>query len=136
MKIGDAASEKAHDLQSVRSFDGAVSAASDPEPHWRDARNGGWFSYKLKVAANAPLVLRCLYWGREYGERTFDVLVDEVKIDTTSLRDTGKEEFRSVELPLDAEVLAGKTSITVKFQAAPKNTAGRLYDLRVIFLKQ
>jgi hypothetical protein len=34
--------------------------------------------------------------------------MDGVKIGATSLSDTGKAEFRSVELPLNAEVLTGK----------------------------
>jgi hypothetical protein len=52
------------------------------------------------------------------------------------LIDTGKEEFRSVELPLSAEVLVGKTFVMVKFQAHPGNVAGGLFDLRVIYLKR
>ena len=43
---------------------------------WRDAHDGGEFSFILKADGSAPLTLRCTYWGGDTGGRVFDVLID------------------------------------------------------------
>ena len=63
VKIGDAASEAAHTLQSLRSETGEGPSSAVLDSHWRDARDGGWFSYTLKSAAPLPLTLHLTYWG-------------------------------------------------------------------------
>jgi len=124
--IGDAASEKAHSLQGLRTESGGAG------PHrWRDARNGGWFSYELKTAAG-PLVLRCEYWGRDAGARTFDVLIDGQLLETRTLRDTGKDDLLTVDLPLPDAFLQGRAKVILKFRAKPGNTAGGLFGLRIL----
>jgi hypothetical protein len=132
VQIGDAASESAHHLQNLRSFDGVASYDTDQPTHWRDARDGGWFSYDLKIKNDSPQILRCTYWGQEYGARTFDVLVDGKIIATTTLTDTGRAEFYNVDLPLDPQSLNGKKQVNVKLQAHPGNTAGGIFDLRIL----
>jgi uncharacterized protein len=132
VQIGDAASEKAHGFKGLRSFDGIEPFNTLRPTHWRDAREGGWFSYQLKVDAGAPQVLRCTYWRRQFGARQFDVLVDGELAATTELTDTGKEEFLDVDLPLNPKWLEGKNRITVKFQARPGNFAGGIFDLRIL----
>jgi len=132
VRIGDEASETAHHLKSSRSFDGPGSSDDDAPTHWRDARDGGWFSYDLKIVSDFPVILRSTYWGQDGGERTFDILVDGQKVTTLSLKDTGHREFYDIDVPLAAELLAGKNSVTVTFQARPNNTAGGLFDLRIV----
>jgi hypothetical protein len=133
VQIGDIASEKAHNFQSLRSFDGIASYDTDEPTHWRDARDGGWFSYDLNIAASVtPPMLRCTYWGQEYGPRTFDVLVEGKVVKTTSLTDTGEAKFYNVDIPLAVDQLNGKKKITVKLQAHSGNTAGGLFDLRLL----
>jgi DUF1680 family protein len=132
VQIGDEISEKKHNFQSLRSFDGIASYDTDLPTHWRDARDGGWFSYELKVAAGKPQILRCTYWGQEYGARTFDILVDGKAVKTTTLGDTGKTEFFNVDIPLDAKILESKKKITITLQAHPGNTAGGIFDLRIL----
>jgi hypothetical protein len=129
--IGDAASEAAHGFESVRSFDG-VARYDEEATHWRDARDGGWFSYDVKVTGDEPVTLRCTYWGQESGARTFDVLLDGKTIATTSLGDTGRAEYRNIDLPLKPEWVRGKKSIHLKFQAHAGNTAGGIFDLRIL----
>lgn len=124
--IGDAASEKAHGFRSQKSESGA-----QPAGDWRDARDGGWFSYELKTAGG-PLALQCSYWGRDQGARTFDVLVDGRLLETRTLRDTGKDELFMVDLPLPMALSEGKSKVTVRFQAKPGNSAGGLFGLRIL----
>ncbi|MHC4745114.1 MAG: beta-L-arabinofuranosidase domain-containing protein, partial [Planctomycetota bacterium] len=68
--IGKGESEKAHNLQGERTQSGAHAGRN-----WRDARDGGWFSYDLKILPDEAATLLCTYWGSDVG-RTFDVVVN------------------------------------------------------------
>ncbi len=124
--MGDAASEAAHDLRAERSSTGAGAYGQHMTSRWRDAQ--GWFSYRLKLPAGQPLQLLATYWGRELGNRTFDVLVDDQIVGTTTLDSNHPAEFYDVTYPLPA----GREQVTVTFRARPGNTAGGLFDLRVV----
>ncbi len=100
--------------------------------HYRDAWNGGWFSYTLGVSPDGPVKLRCTYWGGEGQERRFDILVDGQKIARETLHDNRPGEFFDVEYPLPAQATRGKSKVTVRFQAVPGGTAGGVFDLRVM----
>jgi DUF1680 family protein len=131
--IGNEQSEKEHDLQGVRTNSGAGAYGQEMDNNWRDARDGGWFSYHLKVGDGpGPRILHITYWGREQGARKFDILVDDKLLATESLGDTGKSEFLSKEIALPVESLNGKAQITVKFQAYPGNSAGGVFGLRLL----
>ncbi len=123
--VGREDSEKAHDLtgELTRSeCDGDLG-----DWYWRDAYNGGYFSYRMKVNPDKPMILRCTYWGEDDGARTFDILVDGVKIGTQTLHRDDPAHFIHVEYPIPASVTSGKTEVTVKFQAHPGNIAGGLW---------
>lgn len=128
--IGDAASEAAHGLTGERTNTGRGAYGEHPEARWRDAQ--GWFAYRLKVTPGQPLALLASYWGRELGARTFDVLVEGQVVATTTLDSSRPAAFYDVTYPLPAALAAGRTSITVTFRAKPGNTAGGLFDLRVV----
>ncbi len=133
--IGDEASEKAHALAGDRTFTGAGAYGQETALNWRDARDGGWFSFKLKLAEkDQPQALRCTYWGRERGARTFDVLVNGQLQETRSLGDNGQDDYIHFELPLAPSLVGDQNEITVKFQAHPGNSAGGLFDLRLVKL--
>ena len=131
--IGDPTSEKDHRLEGERTFTGPGAYGQEMSTRWRDARDGGWFSYRVKPGNGAGgFVLRLTFWGRERGARTFDVLVDGQKVATMSLGDTGKDEFIHKEIEVAAKMAAGREFLTVKLQAHSGNTAGGLFDLRLL----
>jgi hypothetical protein len=132
VRIGDADSERAHNLRSRNSETGFGAYSQFMETQWRHAVSGGWFSYDVKVSPDRPVKLACTYWGQESGRRTFDVLVDGERVATTSLGDTGKAEFYDVETPIPAELTRGRERVTVRFQPQEGNTAGGLFGLRVL----
>ncbi len=101
--------------------------------YWRDATNGGFFSYELATGGNSQATLMVRYWGNEGGSRTFDILVDDVVISRENV--VGKwnvNDFVNVEYAIDPSLLAGKEFITVKFQAIPNNNAGGVFYLRLL----
>jgi DUF1680 family protein len=104
--------------------------------NWRDARDGGWFSYILGVDKAGPLELVCTYWGGDADNREFDIQVDGVVVATEKL--TGKKPGQLLEIvyQLPESALAGKKSVTVKFQAKPGQRAGGLFGCRVMKSRQ
>jgi len=100
---------------------------------YRDARNGGYFSYEMATGGNAHLELMVRYWGNEWGSRTFDIFIDNQLIVTENISGKWKkEEFMNVVYPIPDELIIGKSYITVKFQAKPNHTAGGVYYLRLL----
>jgi DUF1680 family protein len=132
VRIGEEASDAAHHLQGAGTNTGSGAYGEHMDSRWRDARDGGWFSYDLAVLSDRPAILHCTFWGQERGARTFDILVGGQTLATLTLGDTGKADFVSRELPLASELTRGMKSLTVKFQSRPGNTAGGLFDLRVL----
>ena len=139
VEIGDAASEKAHGLAGEKTDSGTGLYGEHHEYHWRHAGSGGFFAYRLAIegASGTPrhtggYVLVAKYCARERGQRTFDVLVDGVKIHTESLIDNNRPAFVFAEMPIPAELLAGKKSVEVRFAPKKGNTAGGLFGLWLV----
>ena len=99
---------------------------------WRDARNEGYFSYKLATNGEIGLSLIVRYWGAEWGSRKFDIYIDNEKLLTEN--NTGRwnqSRFHDIQYAIPDSLLKGKDGIRVKFQALPGNTAGAVYYLRL-----
>ncbi|MBD0366873.1 MAG: glycoside hydrolase family 127 protein [Flavisolibacter sp.] len=104
---------------------------------WRDARNEGFFSYKLSTNNETGLRLIVRYWGAETGNRKFDIYIDDEKLTTEDI--SGKwnqRKFQEVEYAIPDNMVKGKESVRVKFQALPGNTAGAVYYVRLARKKE
>lgn len=100
---------------------------------WRDASNGGFFSYKMKTDGRSDLSLRLRYWGNETGKRTFDILVDDTVIATVNPSEKWKrDEFVEEEYAIPSSLTQGKDNITVKFAGQKDQTVGGIYHVRLI----
>ncbi|MCB9056179.1 MAG: glycoside hydrolase family 127 protein [Chitinophagales bacterium] len=100
---------------------------------WRDAGNGGYFSYSMNTNGETDLSLIVRYWGAEWGSRKFDIYIDDEKLVTEN--NTGRwnrSEFFDVTYKIPASIIKEKKSIRVKFQALPGNTAGAVYYIRLV----
>lgn len=125
---GEQQPEVDHAMQSEQSRKGTFM-----DEFWRDANNGGYFSYQLTTNGETDLSLRVRYWGAEWGNRQFDLYIDEEKLLTEN--NTGRwnqSQFQEIEYPIPVSMLQGKKQIRVKFQALPQNTAGAVYYLRLL----
>lgn len=122
---GSPESENAHSPEYVNSHSGG---------NWRDAQNGGYFMFRLKVIPNQKQTLYMAFYGSDAGARVFDVLADGELLETIDHRKPNPKTKglygHTIELP--EHLVKNKDSITVKFQAKRKNTAGGLFDLRII----
>lgn len=132
VRIGDRESEAAHGLKSERSHTGRGAYGRHKDKMWRDASDGGWFSYDMKVgAASGDRHLRLVFWGRERGDRRFKVLVDGEKVAEMSLGGS-KDEFVTQDILVPAKLVRGKEKVTVRFEAEPKCTAGGIFGLSML----
>jgi hypothetical protein len=100
---------------------------------WRDARDGGYFSYKMATKGLKNLSLLVRYWGNDGGNRTFDIYIDGSKLVTENI--AGKwnvNEFRNVEYLIPDTMVVGKTFVRVKFQSKTGNVAGGAFFIRML----
>ncbi|MDX1942209.1 MAG: DUF6805 domain-containing protein, partial [Saprospiraceae bacterium] len=125
---GEQQPEADHAMQNAQSRSGTFQ-----DEFWRDANNGGYFSYQLATKGETDLTLRVRYWGAEWGSRKFDIYIDEEKLLTED--NTGKwnqSKFQDIEYNIPTSMLQGKQNIRIKFQALPQNTAGAVYYIRLL----
>jgi len=100
---------------------------------WRDAWNGGYFSYNLKTNGETNLYLMVRYWGNENGNRTFDILIDDIKFRTVNISGVWNIlDFKNVEYKIPNSMITGKDTIRVKFQAPSNGYAGGVYYIRLL----
>ncbi len=131
VSIGDATSEAAHDLAATNSATGSYGGRN-----WRDANENlsatGAFGYTLAVLPNAAADLACTYWGSDSGSRVFNVLVNGTVIATQTLTNDDPGQFFTVPYAIPAALTAGKTNVTVLFQAQAGEMAGGLFGLETV----
>ncbi|MGD0572753.1 MAG: DUF6805 domain-containing protein, partial [Sedimentisphaerales bacterium] len=99
---------------------------------WRDASNGGWFSWEIKVQAGQAEELHVKYWGGDAGGREFDIFVDGEKLATQKLENNRPGEYYEEIYPLPARMTQGKEKVTVKFLAHPSKMAGGVFGCAIL----
>jgi hypothetical protein len=100
---------------------------------YREARGEGYFSYDLATRSETNLSLLLRYWGAEWGDRKFDIYIDNEKLVTED--NTGRwnqSMFKNIIYAIPDSMVKGKTHVRVKFQALPGNTAGAIYIVRLL----
>jgi len=128
---GEQQPETDHDMQNENSGSGNTN-----HEFYRDASRGGYFSYEMNTNSKTDLSLNVRYWGAEWGGRKFDIYIDDEKLLTED--NTGRwnqSRFFNIEYDIPDSMLKGKSSIRVKFQALPGNTAGAVYYVRLLKTK-
>lgn len=100
---------------------------------WREASDGGSFSYQMGTKNEEQLILRVRYWGSEWGNRNFDIFIDDQRL--VSENNTGRwnqSAFFEIEYPIPAGMVKNKAFIRVKFQSLPGTSAGKIYYIRLL----
>ena len=127
VRPGEQQPEVDHAYRGERSQTGGLN-----DGKWRDARDGGFFQYDVRVDPTAANELLVMYWGSDEGNRVFDVVVDGERIATQRLTGERPNEMIQIAYPLPAGLVRGKATVTVRFQAHPDATAGGIFGLRVL----
>jgi DUF1680 family protein len=121
--IGDAQSERLHNQQGSNTFRG-----THQERNWRDAREGGFFSYDMKVLPDVPMRLECTYWGGNAG-REFEVLVNDSQIASVTISEGHTEQFFTEGYRIPAYLTKDRDKVMVKFKAPADGFAGGVFGL-------
>jgi len=133
-------------LQGVRVVDVVnVTAAHDEASHafagegsilgetagrkWRSAE--GWFSYSLRIYEDSPLTLVCALADGGGGRESFDVLVDD-QVAGTWTRESRESNAAEITVSLPLSRTAGRTAVSVKFQARAGSRTARLLEVRSV----
>ncbi|WP_205513597.1 glycoside hydrolase family 127 protein [Longitalea arenae] len=125
---GEQQPEADHQLQKENSHTG-----NHLNEFWRDARNEGYFSYRLATNGESGLSLLVRYWGAEWGDRKFDIYIDDEKLLTED--NTGKwnqSRFFDVTYKIPDAMVKDKSNIRVKFKALAGSAAGAVYYIRLL----
>jgi len=125
--VGDADSEKAHNLQGDKTGDGPLG-----NRHWRHAVVDGWWSWDLKVLPAGQMTLSCTLWGSDSGNRKFDLLVDGTVIATQEMKSNNPGRFLDMDYPIPVKLTKGKDKVTIRFQGQPGNMAGGVFGCAVL----
>ena len=128
MHLGEMQPERDHGLTSESSY-----PVSYRGRNGRDARSGGYFEFAMKVKPG-PLLLQATYWGGER-QRSFDILVDGVKLATQALGNDRPGKFFDVEYPIPEALTKGKSSVRVKFVPHDRSSAGPVFGVRLFTAK-
>jgi len=94
---------------------------------WRDAFDGGWFAFDMRVDPEKPMGLLCQYWGGDGWGRDFDILINGKVIATKSLRAAKPGEFFTELYPIPEELTHGEAEVEVRFDAHDGQVAGGLF---------
>lgn len=100
---------------------------------WREASNGGSFSYQMSTKKEEELILQVRYWGSEWGNRNFEIYIDDQRLVTENNTDRwNKSAFFDIAYPIPAAMVKGKEFVRVKFQSLPGTSAGRVFYIRLL----
>ena len=94
-----------------------------------------WFSFDLPVDPAQPMVLVTTYNRQERANRSFEILVDGVKIADQTIERVSPQEpspFFDVEYRIPPELVQGKQKVTVRFQAAGGSEVAAVYGIRMV----
>lgn len=125
---GEQQPETDHAMQTEKSSKG-----NNMNEFFREARDGGYFSYDLATNSEINLNLFVRYWGAEWGSRKFDIYIDDEKL--VSEDNTNRwnlSQFQNIVYSIPDSMVKGKSNIRVKFKAASGSTAGAVYIVRLI----
>jgi hypothetical protein len=99
---------------------------------WRQAIDGGWFSFILKTRPSVPMDLVVTYWGSEAGKREFDIRVNERTLAVQVLARPRPDQFVDIVYPLPREWTEGGSTVTISFFPHKGMIAGRVFGCRIV----
>jgi DUF1680 family protein len=125
---GEQQPEADHAMQSERSRKGVAQ-----DQFYREAGDEGYFSYSLATNGETSLSLRVRYWGAEWGNRNFEIYIDDQKLTTEN--NTGRwnqSRFFEIEYRIPVDMLKDKDHIRVKFKALKGASTSPVYYIRLV----
>lgn len=98
----------------------------------RGAERGGWLAFDMKVMKGQPMALVLEYWGGYTGSKTFDILVNDVKIATENISGKKDGAFLDIQYDIPEALTANHDIITIKLMPHEGHRAGPFFFARTI----
>ncbi len=128
VNTGEQQPEADHQMKQRNSASGNFNG----EP-WRDASNGGFFSYIMNTGDRDDLTLRVRYWGNENGIGNMSILIDDAELARVdNVSKWNQNGFVEEEYQIPSELVKGKKTVNVKFQTDKKQSSGGIYHIRLL----
>ena len=107
---------------------------------YREAVGEGYFSYRMAVHPNHPMLLQVTYFGNDKAtsidgllyEREFDIRIDGDAIARQKLNGENPDELFDVQYAIPTELTSNKDHVEVKFASDAGRIAGAVYGIRMI----
>ena len=124
------------EMQSERDFNEQGEDSAPLLWRGRHGRGGkGWFSFDMPVVNSQPIALWVTFGGDRWRKSTLDILVEGKKIGDhidLHLSPDQEKQFVDVSYVIPAELIAGKSKVTVRFQATDGNEIGGIFGVRTV----
>ncbi len=120
-------SEIEHNIQSVNS-----NIIDFMEHKGRNTEINGWFSYDMRVNPSTPMQLIVTYWGGNWTEYNFDILIDKQKIASQKLHIDKPGDFIDITYDIPLELTHNKNKVTVSFNSQPEKSIPGIFLLKMI----
>lgn len=114
--------------------DGSSTKGVTNDVPFRDARDGGSFSYLMQTNGRTDLSIRVRYWGQdEWRTCEYDLFVDDTHVASiNNSRKWRSSQWKYETYDIPAAALKGKKQVRVKFVAKPYRQIGEIYEVRLI----
>ncbi|RXI96252.1 glycoside hydrolase family 127 protein [Anaerobacillus alkaliphilus] len=108
---------------------------------WRDCRDGGYFSYQMKVEPAEQMYLLVTYFGGDRAividgktyEREFDIFIDGTVIAKQKLESRAPYDATfNICYEIPSSLTEGKRNVEVKFASSEGKLAGGVYGVRIV----
>ena len=121
------------EMQPERDFNQQGEETSPVRLMGRPGRGGKkWFSFGLPVEPSHPMTLVVTYSSQQWRKRTFEILVDGRRIGEQELERSDPLRFFDVEYTIPANLVKGKQTVTVRFQATQGKEIAAVFGVRMI----
>jgi len=128
---GEQQPEVDHAMQNENSRTGSSS-----DEFWRDASDGGYFSYRMSTREHNNLSLNVRYQSAGVPGKKFEIYIDEKLLKSVDhTQDTKKSGFYNEEYAIPTDMLKGKQQLRVKFLALAGKTTDPVYHIRLVMEK-
>ncbi|MGN0353305.1 MAG: beta-L-arabinofuranosidase domain-containing protein [Roseburia sp.] len=121
--------EWSHGLEAENSSTGTFDGLK-----YRDAGEGGYFSYEMKVDGTATNYLSVKYYSGDAG-RTFRIYVDDEILEEVTLEDENPGDFYEKLYEIPTALTEAKERAVIKFETVGNSFAGGIFD-RISILKE
>ena len=123
--IGESQSERDHRFEGENTFSNGYGGRK-----WRDARDGGWFQYEMKVDPKNQVELMLTFWGNDNGG-PFNLLVNGIKIASPTPGYLANKFFNQT-FPIPQSLIGEKNNLIIRIQALPGESLSGIFGCRIL----